>query len=399
MLTRDQLERYADVMLWGMQKARTKAFKKGDIVLIRFNLRAIKLAELLQVRLLDMRLQPMLRMLATDRMEYDFFSHADTEQLTFIAPGEKEMVKNLNGTVFLNAPESLTHLQTIDSRKITTATIARKPLRDILTRREENGLFGWTLCSLTTPQLARHAGMSQKDYTAQIVKACYLDAVDAADKWEEIFSNARDIKQWLNSMRIVSYHIQSARTDLHITHGQQRRWIGISGHNIPSFELFMSPDWRGTAGVYFADQPSYRNGNLVRDVRLEFKNGRVCAVDAQHGRAFVQEQISMDAGAARLGEFSLTDTRFSKIDRFMADTLFDENFGGRHGNCHVALGASYSDTFRGKPAQLTKKCKQQLGFNDSALHWDLVNTEKKTVTAHLVGGRTQIIYESGRFKI
>lgn len=399
MFTTQQLERYADVLLWGLQKARTRAFKKGDIVLVRFNLRAIKLAELLQVRLLDRRLQPMLRMLATDRMEYDFFSHADGDQLTFIAPGEKEMVNSLNGTIFLNAPESLTHLQTIDSRNITSAMIARKPLRDILTRREENGLFGWTLCSLTTPQLARHAAMSQKLYTDQIVKACYLNAADAVAKWEAIFSNAREIKQWLNSMRIVSYHIQSPRVDLRIAHGQQRRWIGISGHNIPSFELFMSPDFRGTEGIYFADQPSYRNGNLVRDVRLEFRNGRVCAVDAEHGRAFVQEQVSMDAGSGRLGEFSLTDTRFSKIDCFMADTLFDENFGGRHGNCHVALGASYSDTFRGKPAELTKKRKQQLGFNDSALHWDLVNTEKKTVTAHLAGGRTQVIYENGRFKI
>jgi len=399
MFTSQQLEHYADVLLWGLQKARTRVFKKGDIVLVRFNLRAIKLAELLQVRLLDRRLHPMLRMLATDRMEYNFFSRAEGEQLAFIAPGEKEMVNNLNGTIFLNAPESLTHLQSVDSRNITTATIALKPLRDILTRREENGLFGWTLCSLTTPQLAHHAGMSQKLYSEQIVKACYLNAANAVAKWEEIFSNAREIKQWLNSMRIVSYHIQSPRVDLRIAHGQQRRWIGISGHNIPSFELFISPDWRGTEGVYFADQPSYRNGNLVRDVRLEFTSGRVCAVDAEHGRTFVQEQVGMDAGSGRLGEFSLTDTRFSKIDRFMADTLFDENFGGRNGNCHIALGASYSDTFRGKPAELTKKRKQQLGFNDSALHWDLVNTEEKTVTAHLAGGRRQVIYDNGRFKI
>lgn len=398
MFTMQQLERYADVLLWGMQKARTRAFKKGDIVLVRFNLRAIKLAELLQVRLLDRRLHPMLRMLATDRMEYGFFSHADGDQLSFIAPGEKDMVNNLNGTIFLNAPESLTHLQRVDSRKITAAMIARKPLRDILTRREENGLFGWTLCSLTTPQLARHAGISQKLYTEQIVKACYLNAADAAVKWDEIFSSAREIKQWLNSMRIVSYHIESPRTDLRIAHGQQRRWIGISGHNIPSFELFMSPDWRGTEGVYFADQPSYRNGNLVRDVRLEFKNGCVRALDAACGRAFVQEQVGMDAGSGRLGEFSLTDTRFSKIDRFMADTLFDENYGGRYGNCHVALGASYSDTFRGKPAQLTKKRKQQLGFNDSALHWDLVNTEDKRVTATLKNGRKMVLYEKGEFK-
>jgi len=399
MFTNRQLERYADVLLWGMQKARTKSFKKGDIVLVRFNQRAIKLAELVQVRLIDRGLQTMQRMLATDRMEYNFFSRADNDQLAFIAPGEKEMVKNLNGTIFLNAPESLTHLQTIDSRRITTAMIARKPMRDILTRREENGLFGWTLCSLTTPQLAHHARMSQKRYTEQIVKACYLNAKDAVSKWEEIYRNAREIKQWLNSMRITGYHVESARIDLRVGHGLQRRWIGISGHNIPSFELFISPDWRQTEGVFFANQPSYRNGNLVRDVRLEFKNGSVCAVEAKQGREFIQEQVGMDAGAARLGEFSLTDTRFSKIDQFMADTLFDENYGGRYGNSHIALGSSYSDTFRGKPAMLTKKLKQQLGFNDSALHWDLVNTEKKTVTAHLAGGRTQVIYENGRFKV
>jgi aminopeptidase len=399
MFTSRQLERYADVLLWGMQKARTKPFKKGDIVLMRFNQRAIELAELVQIRLIDRGLQTMQRMLATDRMEYNFFSRAENDQLAFIAPGEKEMVKNLNGTIFLNAPESLTHLQTIDSRRITTAMIARKPLRDILTRREENGFFGWTLCSLTTPQLARHARMSQKRYTEQIVKACYLNAKDAVAKWEEIFRNAREVKQWLNSMRITGYHIESARIDLRVGHGLQRRWIGISGHNIPSFELFISPDWRQTEGVFFANQPSYRNGNLVRDVRLEFKNGSVCAVEAAQGREFIQEQVGMDAGAARLGEFSLTDTRFSKIDQFMADTLFDENYGGRYGNSHIALGSSYSDTFRGKPAMLTKKLKQQLGFNDSALHWDLVNTEKKTVTAHLAGGRTQVIYENGRFKV
>ena len=106
----------------------------------------------------------------------------------------------------------------------------------------------------------------------------------------------------------------------------------------------------------------------------------------------------MDRGAARIGEFSLTDRRFSRIDRFMADTLFDENFGGKFGNCHIALGSSYADTYAGDPALLTKELKQKLGFNDSALHWDLVNTEDKTVTAHLTTGERIVIYENGRFR-
>ncbi len=81
----------------------------------------------------------------------------------------------------------------------------------------------------------------------------------------------------------------------------------------------------------------------------------------------------------------------------MADTLFDENFGGKYGNCHLAVGSSYSDTYAGKMADLTRELKKKLGFNDSALHWDLVNTEDKTVTAHLESGEKRIIYERGIF--
>ena len=108
--------------------------------------------------------------------------------------------------------------------------------------------------------------------------------------------------------------------------------------------------------------------------------------------------ISMDRGACRVGEFSLPDKRFSRIDRFMADTLFDENFGGPSGNCHIAIGNSYSDTFIGNPATLTAAAKKKLGYNDSALHWDLVNTEEKTVTAGLVGGKTIVLYEKVMFR-
>ena len=81
----------------------------------------------------------------------------------------------------------------------------------------------------------------------------------------------------------------------------------------------------------------------------------------------------------------------------MANTLFDENFGGKYGNCHIALGSSYSNTFAGDSRKLTSARKKQLGFNESALHWDLVNTEKKRVTAHLKSGRRITIYENGRF--
>lgn len=115
------------------------------------------------------------------------------------------------------------------------------------------------------------------------------------------------------------------------------------------------------------------------------------------GEDFLRKQIAIDTGACRVGEFSLTDKRFSRIDRFMANTLFDENFGGEYGNCHIALGSSYADNYSGNQTELTPKLKKALGFNDSALHWDLVNTEPKRVTAKLEGGQSVVIYQDGLF--
>jgi len=398
MLTKRQLERYADVLIWGLKMARAEKYKKNDIVAIRFDLPAVRLAEILQAKLIESGINPVLRMVSTPQMELNFFNKANNNQLVFQAPGEKEFYNNLNGSIFLHSPESITHLSHVDPKRIGKTAVAIKPLRDILWKREEQGKLGWTLCLLPTPELAKHAGLNLEQYTSQIVRACYLNNKDPVREWKTIFNNAIAIKKWINSLGIKSLHIESENIDLKISQGDKRKWIGISGHNIPSFEIFMSPDWRGTEGVYFADQPSFRSGNLVKGVRLVFKKGNAVKITAKKGQSFVKQQLAMDKGARRVGEFSLTDKRFSKINRFMASTLYDENYGGKDGNCHLAVGMSYSDTYDGVPASLTKSKKMKLGFNDSALHWDLVNTEKKVVSAHLASGKNIIIYEKGMFK-
>ncbi|MBU1053019.1 MAG: aminopeptidase [Proteobacteria bacterium] len=399
MLTEKQLLNYADVLIWGLKTARSGKYKKGDIVLIRYNVPALRLAEILNEKLLKIGINPVLRMGTTPVMERNFFDIADSKQLIFTAPGEEELYKNINGSIFLHAPESITHLRGINPNKIGKATVARKHLKDILDKREEEGAFGWTLCMLPTEELAKHARLTIKEYTNEIAAACFLNKKSPVEQWQKVFQDAVRIKKWLNGMKVKSFHIESENTDLEITPGDKRKWIGISGHNIPSFELFLSPDWRCTKGIYFANQPSYRSGNYVENVRLEFKKGEAVKIEAKTGEEFVKNQLAMDKGANKIGEFSLTDKRFSKINKFMANTLFDENYGGSFGNCHIALGSSYSDTFSGNPKDLTKEIKKNLGFNDSALHWDLVNTEKKRVTAKLASGKTVTIYENGKFMI
>jgi len=397
MFTQKQLERYADVLWWGLTTAKKIPFKKNDIVLLRYNSAAVQLAEVLYAGLLSRGMHPVQRVSPSAAMEKDFYRCSSNRQLVFIPPGEKELMSRLNGSIYLHAPESITHLSDVAPQKIGKTAVAQKALRDILNRREARGSFSWTLCIYPTAELADQAGISLEQYTRQVVKACFLGKSDPVSEWRRIYGNARSIKKWLNSMKVKSLHVESDTIDLEITPGEKRQWIGISGRNIPSFEIFISPDWRGTRGKYHADQPSYRSGNRVEGVRLEFSKGKVIDGSAETGREFLINQLQMDKGAARLGEFSLTDKRFSRITQFMANTLFDENYGGRYGNCHIALGSAYANTYTGDSKRLNRALKQKLGFNESALHWDLVNTQKKRVTAHLQTGKAVTIYENGRF--
>jgi aminopeptidase len=398
MFTAKQLHRYADVLWWGLTTARTSPFKKNDIVLIRYNRPAVKLAEILYGRMLDRGIHPVQRMNPTPAMERYFYLISSGKQLVFLPPGEKELMSRLNGSIFLYAPESITHLSDIDPKRIGKTAVAQKALRDIANQRESRGAFSWTLCVFPTAELAEHAGLSLDEYTRQIIKACFLNKTAPNSHWQSIYKNAQSIKKWLNAMDVNHFHVESDEIDLEIAPGEKRQWIGISGRNIPSFEIFVSPDWRTIRGKYYADQPSYRSGNRVEGVRLEFHKGRALKISADAGENFVRNQLAMDKGADKVGEFSLTDKRFSKINRFMANTLYDENYGGDYGNCHIALGASYSNTYTGDSKRLNPARKRQLGFNESALHWDLVNTGKKRVTAHLKSGKAQVIYENGRFK-
>ena len=302
MFTQKQLERYADVLWWGLTTAKKVAFKKNDIVLIRYNSSAVQLAEVLYAGLLSRGMHPVQRVSPSTTMEKDFYLRSSNRQLVFIPPGEKELMSRLNGSIYLHAPESITHLSAVAPQKIGKTAVAQKALRDILNRREARGSFSWTLCIFPTAELARQAGLSLEDYTRQVVKACFLSKSDPITEWRHIYNNARSIKKWLNSMKVKFLHVESDNIDLEITPGEKRQWIGISGRNIPSFEIFVSPDWRGTRGHYLADQPSYRSGNRVEGVRLEFNKGKVIRVSAETGQEFVKKQMQREKGDEKVGE-------------------------------------------------------------------------------------------------
>jgi len=400
--SKKHLEKYADVLIWGLETARDSVggkYKKGDIVRLSYEWEGVKLAECLYRKLLKRGLHVVVMARPTPEMERAFFQVASDDQLKFLPPWGKKLNENINGAISIIAPSSLTHLSDIDSRKIALSAISSKPLREVIDKREQDGKYGWTLCVMPTEDLAKQAKMSIKEYGKEIIRACYLDKDNPVQIWKDLYKKSQDIKKKLNYLDVDYFHIKSVHTDLKIYLGENRKWLGVSGHNMPSFEIFTSPDWRGAEGVYYANMPSLKDGNYTEGIRLEFKNGEVVKVEAKKGTDFVKKQIKMDKGSKRIGEFSLTDKRFSPISRFMADTLFDENTGGKYGNCHIALGGSYADTYSGNIKKLNKKLKEKLGFNDSSLHWDIVNTEDKVVTAHLKNGEKKVIYDDGMFKV
>ena len=103
--------------------------------------------------------------------------------------------------------------------------------------------------------------------------------------------------------------------------------------------------------------------------------------------------------ADKIGEYSLTDKKHSRITKFMGETLYDENVGGEFGNTHLALGAAYRDSYIGNPKEVSDESWHEMGYNDSSVHTDIVSTTNRKVTATLSDGTKKVIYENGEFTV
>jgi aminopeptidase len=241
--------------------------------------------------------------------------------------------------------------------------------------------------------------LSLEDYWQQIIKACYLDKANPINEWRKISAEVERVAAKLTGLKIDKLHVRGEDIDLKITMGEKRRWLGGSGRNIPSFEVFTSPDWRGTEGWIRFNQPLYYYGPKVEGIELTFKNGRVVKSSAAKNEKLLKEMLATDKGASQIGEYSLTDKRLSRITKFMAETLFDENMGGPFGNTHLAVGKSYHDTYDGDKSKINKKLTRQLGYNESAIHVDMISTSDRTATATLKNGQKMVIYKNGQFSV
>jgi aminopeptidase len=391
------MTRYAEVLI-NFALNSGAGVRKGEVVEAVVPDVAKPFALELQNVILKAGAHPIIRLIPTG-FDKDFFDLACEEQMTFFPDHfYKAKAAMIDHQVVIIADVDPEELKDVDPQKIMITRNARKKYRDWLTDKEVKGKFTWTIALWGVEAKAKEVGLSLEKYWDQIIKACFLDAKNPIKEWQRIFQMQKDVLSHLNKMEIEWLDIKGPDIDLRVKLGADRIWQGGSGRNIPSFECFTSPDWRGTEGWVKFSEPLYRYGNVVKGVELEFKNGIITKAHAKVGNKLLQEMLKTP-GANKLGEYSLTDKRTSRITHPMAETLFDENVGGPFGNTHMAIGMSYKDCYRGDATKLKKRDWEARGFNDSAEHTDIVSTTDRTVTATLTNGKQKVIYQDGMFVV
>lgn len=391
------LRRYAEVLInYALNSG--SGVKSGEVVECAVPDIAKPLALELQNVILEAGAHPMIRLLPTG-FEKDFFERANDEQLTFFPKkylrAKLDLITHQVGII---ADVDPYELKEVDSAKIIKARDSKKAYKDWFIEKETQGKLTWTLALWGVEAKAALVGLSLEEYWEQIIKACLLDVEDPVGEWKKLTKLQETIKLQLNALEIDHVVMQGPDSDITIKLGANRVWQGGGGRNIPSFEFFTSPDWRGVSGWIRFNQPVYRYGQVMKDVFLAFEDGRVVQAKAEEGDELLQEMLK-SPNADKAGEFSLTDKRMSRITHVMAETLFDENIGGPFGNTHLALGMAYKDCYRGDASLVKKEEWEAMGYNDSAEHTDIVSTTDRTVTAYLVGGGEKVIYQDGQFTL
>ena len=232
-----------------------------------------------------------------------FYEHASDEQLKFFPKKYlRGLIDEMDHSVFILAEKDPHALAGVDGKKIMQRGKALKPFMDWRHQKEWAGKFTWTIALYGTPAMAKEAGLTEKEYWDQIIKACFLDEKDPIAKWKSVYRDIEKYRSRLNKLspKIDKLHAVGEDMDIWYTLGEKRAWHAGSGRNIPSFEIFTSPDWRGTNGWIRVNQPLYRYSNKITGIQLWFKDGLVVKSSAKTNEKLLKEMIATE-GANKIG--------------------------------------------------------------------------------------------------
>lgn len=269
--------------------------------------------------------------------------------------------------------------------------------------------FPWCIIALPNERWAKSIYGDVEDaydkLYMNIMKMCMIDQVYPVQAWEEYIKKNNYYKNMLNSMGIRSLHYtNSLGTDFTIGLPEACQWTnldktdakgGIMISNMPSYEIFTTPDCRTASGIVYSSRPLIYNECRIDDFSLEFRNGRVVACHAKKGLEVLKQLIFENENADRLGEVALVpyDSPISNTGLVFNATLFDEN-----ASCHLALGRGYANCYR-KDLVKTDEDRLRQGYNDSIVHVDfMIGTSDLEIEADTKNGK-KLIFKNGNFNI
>jgi aminopeptidase len=234
------------------------------------------------------------------------------------------------------------------------------------------GLVNWTGLAFPTEGWARQIfGEPDLERLWDAVAFCTrLDDADPVAAWQEHMSRLERRAEALNTLGLDTLRFRGEGTNLTIGLLERSRFAcalfqtadGVPYvPNMPTEEVFTTPDLRRTEGAVRSTQPLALLGQMVRGLELRFEGGRIVDVQAETGADVVRGQLETDESGRFLGEVALVDgtSRVGQTGLTFFDTLYDEN-----ATCHIAYGFGIPEGVEGEPGGE--------GFNVSSIHTDFM---------------------------
>ncbi len=340
------------------------------------------------------------------------YINADTSVITdipdFVKAGKKYIVdkKAVYLGIICDDPEIF---DGVEPEKITARQRAVVKACPEYRKSLDNNETRWCLVAYPHEKWAKKVFPDTENYMQllgeKIATSLWLDEQNTIELWKEQSQNLARRSQKLNEAKIKSFHYKnSLGTDFTVQMPKGYIFSGANEKgtldginfvaNMPTQEVFSSPDYRTANGKLVASMPLVRNGVIIKDFYLVFKDGVVVEYNAKEGEQTLKEILDIDDGMKRLGEIALVDydSPIRRSGVLYYETLFDEN-----ASCHFALGKSFSSCYTGGNA-MSKEELLKVGLNDSLSHVDfMVGTKDLSITAELENGETMVIFANGKW--
>jgi aminopeptidase len=268
----------------------------------------------------------------------------------------------------------------------------------------EDKSVAWTISPYATEAWARVVYPGAEDALerlwADVVHVCRLDEPDPAAAWDTRIAELWQVASRIDALGLDAIRFDGPGTDLTVGLLPSSRFAkeGGASHtrtgvrhvaNLPTEEIFTTPDPERTEGVVSATKPLDVAGSLVEGLRIRFEGGRAVEIDADTNADALRARVDADEGAGRLGEVALVDreSRIGRLGRTFFNTLLDENAAS-----HLALGDGYSAPV-GDPADIER-------INVSTVHIDfMIGSDDVDVTGVTKTGALVPLLRGGSWQI